>query len=147
MTRGASDFAPSTHPSLGNSPRLGREVRELMTPGVVTIAEDASVKQARRAMRAHRVHAVLVLGADQGRPLGWVTARGLLNWIERDETLACARDAITEAPATITPSASVREAIRAILQPGVTHLLVQDRPGRAPEGVVTDSDLLALERD
>jgi len=75
-----------------------------MTPGVVTIVEDASVKQARRALKAHAVHAVLVVGRDQGRPLGWVTARGLLSWVDRDESLAHARDAITEPPANIEPS-------------------------------------------
>ena len=115
-----------------------------MTPGVVTIVEDASVKQARRALKAHAVHAVLVVGRDQGRPLGWVTARGLLSWVDRDESLAHARDAITEPPANIEPSASVRDAVRAILQPGVTHLLVQRHPEHLPEGVISERDLLAL---
>jgi CBS domain-containing protein len=118
-----------------------------MTPGVVTIVEDASVKQARRAMHAHGVHAVLVVGSGQGRPLGWVTTRGLLGWVDRDESLAHAREAITEPPTMIEPSASVDEAVRAILQPGVTHLLVQHGPGRLPEGVVGERDLLALGRD
>jgi CBS domain-containing protein len=121
-----------------------REVREVMTPGVLTIVEDASVRQARRAMQAHRVHAVLVLGRRQGRPLGWVTARGLLDWVERDEAMAHAREAISEPPGSIEPSASVREAVRALSQPGVTHLLVQHSPERLPEGVVSTADLLAL---
>jgi len=118
-----------------------------MTPGVVTIVEDASVRQARRAMRAHGVHAVLVVGRSQGRPIGWVTARGLLSWAERDETMAFAREAVTEAPTSIDPSASVREAVRAISQPGVTHLLVQHHPDRLPEGVISEVDLLALGED
>jgi CBS domain-containing protein len=118
-----------------------------MTPGVVTIVEDASVKQARRAMDAHRVHSILVVGSGQGRPLGWITARGLLAWIDRDESLCFARDAITEPPTTIEPSASVHEAIRAILQPGVTRLLVQHHPDRYPEGVIGERDLVALGDD
>jgi CBS domain-containing protein len=40
--------------------------REIMTPGVVAIVEDASLKQAFNAMAAHAVHAVLILGRDQG---------------------------------------------------------------------------------
>lgn len=146
LTESMSDFTPGTRMPLGDSVHLNREVREVMTPGVVTIVEDASVKQARRALHAHRVHAVLVVGREQGRPLGWVTARGLLNWVERDEGLAYVRDAITEPPVAITPSASVREAIREILQPGVSHLLVQHHPDRLPEGVVTEADLLATGR-
>ncbi len=134
----ASDLTPPRH--------VTREVREVMTPGVITIAEDASVRQVRRALEAHRIHAVLVVGRQHGRPLGWVTSRGLLGWLERDDTLAHASDAITEPVTTIPPSASVHEAIRAILQPGVTHLLVQHHPDRLPEGVVGERDLLALGR-
>jgi CBS domain-containing protein len=120
------------------------EVREAMTPGVLTIVEDASVRQARRAMQAHRVHAVLVVGSSQGRPVGWITARGLLGWVDSDESMAYARDAVTESPAWIEPGASVVEAVRAMLQPGVTHLLVQRRADRLPEGVLSELDLLAL---
>jgi CBS domain-containing protein len=132
---------------LGAPVPLALEVREVMTPGVVTIVEDASVKQTRRAMQTHGVHAVLVVGSEQGGPLGWVTARGLLSWVERDESFAHARDAITEPPTMIEPSASVHEAVRTILQPGVTHLLVQRGPRRLPEGVVGERDLLGLGRD
>lgn len=124
-----------------------REVREVMTAGVVTIVEDASVHQARRAMQAHHVHAVLVLGRVQGRPLGWITARGLLSWVDQDETMGYARDAVTEPPNSIKPSASVREAVSALLQPGVTHLLVQRHPDHLPEGVLSELDLLTLGRD
>jgi CBS domain-containing protein len=123
---------------------LDREVREIMTPGVLTIVEDATVRQARRAIRAHRVHGVLVVGRSQGRPLGWVTARGLLDWITKDESLAAAREAITEAPAVIEPSAHVHEAIRALSHAGVSHLLVQRRHDVLPEGVVSHLDLLDL---
>jgi CBS domain-containing protein len=147
LAKSRSAMSSTEGAPLGAPVPLSGEVREVMTPGVVTILEDASVKQVRRAMNAHGVHAILVLGRDQGRPLGWVTTRGLLSWVDRDESLAHARDAITEPPTTIEPSASVHEAIRAILQPGVTHLLVQHHPDRLPEGVIGEGDLLALGRD
>jgi CBS domain-containing protein len=60
---------------------LDTEVVELMTPGCVTISEEASVGQAAQALAAHRSHAVLVVGTANGTPLGWVTARGLLGWL------------------------------------------------------------------
>jgi CBS domain-containing protein len=137
---------PMVEPITARESHGDLEVREVMTPGVVTIVEDASVRQARRAMQAHRVHGVLVVGATQGRPIGWITARGLLAWVDRDETMADARDAVTEQPAWIDPGAPVREAVQAMLQPGVTHLLVQRREDRLPEGVLSDIDLLALGR-
>ena len=138
----STEIPPAFGPSA--SAFLEREVREVMTPGVVTIVEDASVRQARRAMRAHGVHAVLVVGNVQGRPLGWVTARGLLDWIGRDDSIAAAREAITEQPVSVEPSALVHEAVRALSQPGVSHLLVQRRPDALPEGVVSEADLIGV---
>ena len=85
---------------------------------------------------------MLVVGRQEGRPLGWVTARGLLGWAESDATIAPARDAITERPETIEPSASAREALIALSQPNVTHLLVCRRADHSPEGVVSELDLV-----
>jgi CBS domain-containing protein len=121
------------------------EVREVMTPGVVNIVEDASVLQARRALQSHRVHAVLVVGRASGRPLGWVTARGLLAWIDADEALGSAREAIREPAIPIEPSASVREAAQRMLGSSVSHLIVQ-RKGSLPEGTLAEIDVLALGR-
>jgi CBS domain-containing protein len=95
-------------------------------------------------MKRQGVHAVLVVGQKRGRALGWVTARGLLRWTERDESLASTRDAVTAPPATIEPGASVHEPLRAIQQPGVSHLLLQQSPAGMPEGVVSELDLLGL---
>jgi CBS domain-containing protein len=124
---------------------LETPVRDFMTPGVLTIAEDASLRHVYRAMVAHSVHAVLVLGRSGGRPVGWVTARGLLGWIGRDQSLVSAREAITERAVTVEPSASAREALTAISQAGTSHLIVCRESGVAPEGVVSELDLVALE--
>jgi CBS domain-containing protein len=124
---------------------LDTAVREFMTPGVLSIAEDASLRHVYRAMVAHSVHAVLVVGRNEGRPLGWVTARGLLSWVGRDQSLATAREAITERAETIEPSATARDALSALSQAGTSHLLVSRHGGGAPEGVVSELDLIALE--
>jgi CBS domain-containing protein len=118
--------------------------RELMTPGVVTIVEDASLKHAFNAMVGHRVHAVLVVGREQGRPLGWVTSRGLLTRLDADAGLACVREAITERPISIQPVASAREVLRELSQEGVSHLMVSRAEGMLPEGVITELDLMRL---
>jgi CBS domain-containing protein len=124
---------------------LETPVRDIMTPGVVSIPEDASLRHVYRAMTAHSVRAVLVVGRTEGRPLGWVTARGLLGWIGKDESLASARDAITERSSFIHPSATAREAVVALLQAGVSHVLVRRSDDSMPEGVLSDLDLVALE--
>ena len=143
---------PSTAPSLAErlaAPGsriavLDRTAEDVMTPGVVTISESASLRRTYRSLVAHRVHAVLVVGRTTGKPLGWVTARGLLNWVVRDDTVACARDAITHEPASIQPGEPIRHALTALEQPGISQLIVAERPDVAPEGVLSDLDVIAL---
>jgi CBS domain-containing protein len=122
--------------------RLDTPVRDLMRPGVIVLSEHASVAQAQRAVLAHGVHAVLILEDSTGRPVGWVTSRGLLAWTARDVALACAREAVTEPPIAVEPSASAREALEAIDRTGASRLLVVRDGAGLPEGVVSDVDLL-----
>ena len=123
-----------------------REARDLMTPGVVTIAADASLDQVTKALQAHHVHAILVVSADDGMPLGWVTARGLLSWLSRDRAMATAKDAICEPVTPIEPSSDARAVLAALSLPNTTRLLVQRRPDAVPEGVITDYDLAVAAR-
>jgi CBS domain-containing protein len=122
--------------------RLDTPVRDLMRPGVIVLSEHASVAQAQRAVLAHGVHSILVLEDRSGRPVGWVTSRGLLAWAARDVALVSARDAVTEPPVAVEPSASAREALEAIERTGASRLLVVRDGGGLPEGVVSDVDLL-----
>jgi CBS domain-containing protein len=123
---------------------LNKMVREIMTPGVVAIVEDASLRQTYRCMVCHGVHAVLTVGAANRRPLGWITARGLLSWMSTEHELICARDAVTERPRAIEPSATVSEAIVALSRPDTTRLLVAVSADSFPEGVVSELDIIAL---
>jgi CBS domain-containing protein len=122
-------------------PLLDREVAEFMTPGCVVISEAASVAEAAKAMAAHRVHAILVVGARNGTPLGWITHRGLLGWVGRDRTLARATEAITEQVRAIRAHESMRTALYALSLSGTTRLLVRSKPNALPEGVLSDFDL------
>ena len=137
------DEASSRHAPSGSlaDDILEREVCDFMTPGCLTISEDASVAQAAAAMSVHRLHAILVVGASNGTPLGWVTARGLLGWLGSDRGVASARDAITEQVTAIHPHESVRVALYALSTAGTTRLLVRQRPHNLAEGVLTDFDL------
>jgi len=143
MSATAAQHRP-TPPYVGGDRFLDREVGELMSPGVTCVSEDASLLDVQRAMLTRGVHAILVVGAQGGTPLGWVTSRGLLGLVERDRSLTRARDAIVEAPVTIGAGASARDALHALAQPGVTHLLVSSAPHRWPIGVLGDVDLLGL---
>ncbi len=124
--------------------RLATPVRDIMRPGVIVLSDDASVVQAQRALLAHNVHAVLVVEDATGRPVVWVTTRGLLGWCDRDTQLTRARLAVTEQALTIEPSATARKALELLDGTGATRLLVARRTEAMPEGVVADVDLLRL---
>ena len=121
---------------------LQTPVRVFMRPGVVTLAEDASLLQVQGAMIAHGVHAVLIMAV--GGPLGWVTAGGLLPWLAKEPALYPAQAAITEQLAYIPPGASAREALQALSDSTVSHLLVSPRTAASPQGVVSEIDLVRL---
>lgn len=125
---------------------LEREVRDFMTPGCVAISEDVTVADAADALARHGVHAVLVVGASNGTPLGWVTVRGLLDWLGRDRSLVSAREAITEEVSAIHPHERLRVALYALSLAGTTRLLVRRRPHQSAEGVITDFDLAVAAR-
>ena len=117
-------------------------VSDIMKSGVISISETTSLKATARVMHEHRVHGVLVV-ADDGELLGWVTARGVLRHRGSDWRRLKAGDAISESCVSIAPSASVSGAIDALLDADVTRLVVL-RPGsRTPDGVVSDADLVA----
>jgi CBS domain-containing protein len=147
MTTQLRNHSPGKHrvdTGLGGSTAdsiLERPVCEFMTPGCTVISEAATVADAAKVLAEQRVHAVLVLGADNGTPLGWITARGLLGWLGRDRSLAPARDAITEQVTAVDPQERVRTAHYALSLSGTTHLLVRRKPHKLPLGVVTDFDL------
>jgi CBS domain-containing protein len=134
---------PSRHTRLEGPTRLDEAVRDVMRPGVLSLAQDASLRDVARAMTTHRVHAVLIVGSESGVPLGWITTRGMLDWLDTDLLFPCTR-AITEATTYVTPSAPVSEALAKLSEQGVSHLLVARVAGQTPEGVVSDHDLVAL---
>lgn len=129
--------------SLGGD-RLDPLLGDVMRPGVIVIAGDASVEHAQRALLAHGVHAILVLAREAIQPIGWITSRGLLRWCDRDIALAPAINAVTEPAVVLSPSAPAREALEALEREGCSRVLIARRPDGLPEGVVSDVDLLRL---
>ena len=132
-----------TPPPAPDTRWLQTPVRAFMRPGVVSVAADASLHQVQRAMVSHGVHAVLIT-APGGGPVGWITAAGLLPWLEKQPALYSAKAAISEDVAYIPPGASARDALRAFADAGVGHLLVSPRAASSPQGVVSEIDLVRL---
>jgi CBS domain-containing protein len=110
-----------------------RFVSDVMRSGVVSVAETTSLADVARVMREHGVHAVLVVG-EGGHMLGWVTAHGMLSQRADDWRRVVAGDAISEPCARIVPSASVHDAIDAMLDAKVTHLWSCGLAATPPKG-------------
>jgi CBS domain-containing protein len=124
--------------------RLATPVADIMRPGVITMAERASLLQTKRAMVRHGVHAILIVGEGDGRALGWVSADGLLAWLERDLSAVPASQGITEPARRVDLDTTARDALEAILDAGVTHLVVTAPDSELPQGVVGAMDLVDL---
>lgn len=113
-----------------------------MRPGVVTVSRSTTLAAVARVMREHRVHGVLVC-ADDGELLGWVTARGLLRHAAAAWGRTRAGDAISEPCVAVVPSEKVPAAIDAMVAADVSRLAVM-RPGsHTPDGVVAEIDLVS----
>lgn len=112
-----------------------------MRPGVVTVSRSTTLAAVGRVMREHRVHGVLVR-ADDGALLGWVTARGLLHRDAATWGRTSAGQAISEPVVSVVPSENVSAAIDAMVAADVSRLAVM-RPGSdTPDGVVAEIDLV-----
>ena len=115
-----------------------------MTPGVVALPGDASLRRVHEALLAHRVHAILIVDHRSGAPLGWITPAGLLAQLSGDHEPRTARQAVDEQAVRISPSASARDAVALLATPGISHLLVCHGEQNMPEGVVSPLDLLPV---
>jgi signal-transduction protein with cAMP-binding, CBS, and nucleotidyltransferase domain len=120
---------------------LEQEVGDVMTAGVITLSDAAPIERVAEAMVAHRVHAILLVASDTGKPTGWATAHSLMRHRGSSELRKPARTIVDEEITSISPTAFVRSAVYALALPEVNRLLVRRKPGIAPEGVLTETDI------
>jgi CBS domain-containing protein len=121
---------------------LDRPVRSFMRSGVVVVPEGASVRRAQRAMLTHDVSAILVVSQTTGRPLGWVTGRDMLNYLDADTALMQVSAMPVHTPEMIEPSATAAQAVIGLTRSPEAPLLVMRRGDVVPEGSVSERDLL-----
>jgi CBS domain-containing protein len=118
------------------------EVRALMRAGVVTLGAESTIEQARRAMLAHQVHALLVIG-PAGRPLGWITAAAVLDHVQRAAQMTTVGAAVDEPAVRVHPSDPATRAVEMLTEHGVHRLYVARTDDDHPEGVIGEFDLLS----
>ena len=117
-------------------------VRDVMSPGVIAIPSDSSVRTCARTMFERRTHAVLVVDSRSREPIGWVTHQDVLRYLRADPFTTLAGAAVREVPAYIEPDATVEQAADMMVAEQTTHLLVGS-PQLIPVGVLSSWDLVA----
>jgi CBS domain-containing protein len=117
-------------------------VRDVMSPGVIAIPSDSSVRSCAQTMFERRTHAVLVVDQRTREPIGWVTHQDVLRYLRSDPFTTLAGGVVREQPSYIDPDATVEEAAERMVSENTTHLLV-GAPELIPVGVLSSWDLVA----
>lgn len=124
-------------------------VRELMHAGLITCAPDTDLAHVAALLREHHIHALVVIDASK-QPVGLVSDTDLLagEWLGGSaENVTILRrmtagELMTKPVATITASATAKEAAAQIRRMHVARLVVTD--GSDLIGVLSISDLLGV---
>jgi CBS domain-containing protein len=117
-------------------------VRDVMSPGVIAVPSDTTVRACAQTMFERRTHAVLVIDQRTREPLGWVTHRDVLRYLRSDPMTTLAGGVVSQQAAYVDPDATVEEAAEQMVRDNTTHLLVGSRDV-IPEGVLSSWDLVA----
>lgn len=120
-----------------------QQVRDLMTPDVVTVGPDTSFKRMVQLLAEHRIDALPVV--DGGRLRGVVSASDLTAHDEQPPPRnARTAEALMSAPARcVGPEVPVAEALREMTRMSVGRLVVVDDQG-AVVGILARSDVLKV---
>jgi CBS domain-containing protein len=115
-------------------------VSEIMRGNVKTMSADRTFTEAARMLREERISSIVVTG--EGRPLGIVTERDLVNLVAdgEDPGSTPVGHRMTEDLATVDPTTGLREAAQLMAHRQVRHLPVIEDD--ALVGMISVRDLL-----
>jgi len=119
-------------------------VKDAMSSPVISVGEDASVLEAARLMREHRIGGVVVVDSS-GKPVGVVTERDVVVHVAAEDAKPSqfkAGDIMTKGLPTIESEATLVEAARMMSRLNVQRLGVTYR-GKLV-GVITSRDILSV---
>ena len=113
-----------------------------MSAPPLTVRRTATIKEAAKVMLENKVGSLLVVD-ETGKLEGIITERDILQGLVNFGEGARVSMFMTENPITISPGASVTEAIEMMRSSDIRHLPVIDRAG-VPIGIVSMRDVLAV---
>ena len=114
-------------------------VGEAMSPGVLTCLPVTPLRVVARMMATHRVHSIVVFGADDDvRPWGVISDLDLVAAIGS----AANAGGIAASPVvTVTPEETLTHAARLMAEHSTSHLLVVASDTKLPIGVLSTLDI------
>lgn len=125
------------------------QVGQAMHPGIVSCRRSASAAEVARVMADSKVHCVAVIGlsADEpGQPYVWgiVSDLDLLGSVIDPGAPGTAAELASQPVIAVTPTMSVYEAAKAMVDQGTSHVVVLEGDRRTPVGVLSTLDVAAL---
>jgi CBS domain-containing protein len=114
-------------------------VADAMHEGVVTCSPETSLQAVARTMAAHRIHAVVV---PIGEAPGWSLVSDLDLIAAADAGNASTAGEIVSPPGfSVTPADDVAQVARLLHQNRLHHLIVLERGGGRPVGIISTLDV------
>ena len=117
-----------------------KTVGDVMTRGLLELAEETPLVEAAAAMTERRVGSALVV--ERGRLIGIVTERDVLRAVGSGDVGGRVGDWMTPHPETVDADESTQQAAVVMIHGGFRHLPVLDE-GR-PVGIVSIRDLMRV---
>jgi len=117
-----------------------KTVGDVMTKGLLELAEETPLVEAAAAMNARRVGSALVV--EGGRLVGIVTERDVLRAVGSGDVGGRVGEWMTRQPETVDADESTQQAGVVMIHGGFRHLPVLDE-GK-PVGIVSIRDLMRL---
>ena len=141
---------PSSPTSPDETQRLRAiPVGQVMHPGIVSCRQSASAAEIARVMSDSKVHCLAVIGlsADEpGQPYVWgiVSDLDLLSSAIDPDAPGTAAELASQPVIAVTPTMSVYEAAKAMVDHRTSHVVVLEGDQRTPVGVLSTLDVAAL---
>jgi CBS domain-containing protein len=124
-------------------------VADAMHPGILSCHPDASLTEVARLMATHHVHCIAVAGSshdEQSEPTVWglISDLDLMRAGIRVGSDQSARALALEPVISVRATMSLSQAGEAMLERGVSHIIVIDPETRRPTGVLSTLDIIGV---
>ena len=118
-------------------------VRDIMHPGVITCKPDTLLKEVVRIISDTDVSAIIVVGTN-GEAKGVISHIDLLRIYGRNLLDVKAKEVMTSEVISVSPDASITEAIMVMLKRNIHRLIVAEETpeGRKPVGIISTTDVI-----